>query len=369
MVRLKIYTKKYAFLSSVNSFISFQKVVWFLSRFSVAVCFQMKMAHKLFVACIVLACIISEGKRENKLLPQQDDKDASLKMCKEGSYVLNECEERCECKNGNLINCYRVRKEFTRMDIEERKRFIKTYQTASEDPAFKQDYEKMVALHINAPDYLLHHTPDIFFPWHRWFLVQFENLLRRIDCRVTVPYWDWSRVAHHWWRGSGNEDLWNPGEHGLGGDGDLKNHCVEDGPFRNDKWRLLNISRGGCLRRYFWYVSLTGDMEHVNRTLSLPLKDFFEFEKIVRAIYHAEIHDFIGGTMLNSKTSSNAPEMVLHHSFLDKLWLEWQKKGEEYKNVFFPELGRFKLPESKYYGWEWMDSSNMPGQVKVLYQD
>ena len=177
--------------------------------------FKMTLAYNLFFACIIFAWIVSQGKQERKVL-QQEKREASPTTCEEGSYVLNQCEERCKCKHGKLTNCYRVRKDFTKMDIEERKRFINTYKMASLHPLFKKDYENVVAFHINAPDKLLHHTPKIFFPWHRWFLVQFENLLRRIDCRVTAPYWDWSRVAHHWWRGSGNRDLWNSGEHGVG---------------------------------------------------------------------------------------------------------------------------------------------------------
>jgi hypothetical protein len=37
---------------------------------------------------------------------------------------------------------------------------------------------------------------DGFFPWHRWFLYQFEELLRSLGPRyrcVSIPYWDWSR--------------------------------------------------------------------------------------------------------------------------------------------------------------------------------
>ena len=80
-----------------------------------------------------------------------------------------------------------------------------------------------------------------FFPGTGGFcMVEFENLLRRIDCRVTIPYWNWSKKTHHWWRGSGNEDLWNSGDHGLGGDGSVHSeNCVENGPFSKDKWRLL----------------------------------------------------------------------------------------------------------------------------------
>ena len=33
-------------------------------------------------------------------------------------------------------------------------------------------------------------------------MVEFENLLRRIDCRVTIPYWNWTKN-----RITGGEDL------------------------------------------------------------------------------------------------------------------------------------------------------------------
>ena len=147
----------------------------------------------------------------------------------------------CECRKGELTNCYRVRQDFTKMTIEQRKRFINTYKLASIHPLFKRDYEKTVTLHLDATDQAK--LPHIFLPWHRWFLVEFENLLRRIDCRVTIPYWNWSKKTHHWWRGSGNEDLWNSGDHGLGGDGSVHGeNCVENGPFSKDKWRLLDVS-------------------------------------------------------------------------------------------------------------------------------
>ena len=42
------------------------------------------------------------------------------------------------------------------------------------------------------------HSPDLFLPWHRWYLSAMEEQLRQIDCRVTIPYWDWSFVSHAW---------------------------------------------------------------------------------------------------------------------------------------------------------------------------
>ena len=74
----------------------------------------------------------------------------------------------CECRKGELTNCYRVRQDFTKMTIEQRKRFINTYKLASVHPLFKRDYEKTVTLHLDAKDQAK--LPHIFLPWHRWFL-------------------------------------------------------------------------------------------------------------------------------------------------------------------------------------------------------
>ena len=128
------------------------------------------------------------------------------------------------------------------------------------------------------------------------------------------------------------------------------------------------FSRGGCLRRKFSYKRLDGDTTDLKRTLALPVDRFLEFEGIVRGTYHAQLHNWIGGTMESAMTSSNAPEMVFHHAFLDKIWLQWQNKGEDFKNAYFL-TSHDKLIPSKYYSWEWLDSNNLPGQVKVIYED
>ncbi len=324
---------------------------------------KMSVAHNWFVVFALISWNISEAGEQRTMTADQ----LGPAGCEEGSYVLNRCEERCECRDGKLINCYRVRKDFIKMDINDRRRFLDAYKMASMHPAFKKDYERLVAIHMNTPNELLHNSPYIFLPWHRWFLVQFESLLRRIDCRLTLPYWHWSRVAHHWWSGSGNEDFWSSEDHGLGGDGNPTDQCVENGPFNRGKWHLLKMIGGGCLTRNFSYASLTGDSEHLSRTFALPVEKFLEFEEIVREIYHDEIHNAVGGTMFKP-TASNAPEVIPHHSFLDKIWLQWQKKGDDYKNVYFTSIP-YKLPMLEYYGWEWLDSDNLPGQVKVMYED
>ena len=329
----------------------------------------MRLVNHLVIVCLFLAWSICEGKQEKKVRLQQYDRESRSTSCKEGSFALNECDERCECSEGKLTNCYRVRKDFLKLSIADRKRFIGAYLKVSVDPKYKQAYEDLVAFHSNTSSKLLHETNYIFFPWHRWYLLQIENALRKIDCRITVPYWDWSRVANHWWKGSAMEDFWNPGEHGFGGDGDRNDgNCVKTGLFRKEKWQLLKITRGGgCLKRYFWYVPLTGNSAHVNMSVSLPLEKFFVYEAIVRGIYHNELHDFIGGTMSSGLTAANAPELPTHHSFLDLIWVRWQNRGVKYRDIYYPSI-HFKLPFAGYYGWEWMDNNNLPGNVKAVYE-
>ena len=285
----------------------------------------------------------------------------------DGNYVLNACGDRCDYRNGTLQNCYRIRKEFTSMSFRDRERFIEVYKIVGTHSLFKKRYEQLVNYHIQVSDKTLHHTEYIFLPWHRWWLLEWENLLRRVDCRLTIPFWDWSRVAEHWWRSSHEEDFWNPGSHGFGGDGEPPDYCVTDGPFRKELWTLTRSGLSECLTRNFSYDKrLISTSEAVNRSLQLPLSQFSTFEEIVRTIFHSDIHDWIGGTMRTPR-ASNAPEILPHHAFIDMIWSKWQNKGQDFKTVYFRSVNR-KLPLSENFPWQLLDNDNLPGGVKVLYE-
>ena len=86
------------------------------------------------------------------------------------------------------------------------------------------------------------------------FLLRYENFLRKVDCRVTLPYWDWSLFAKGVWR-TGIDDIWSNKPWGLGGNGrKKKSHragCVKTGRFSQRKWRLTPSAKRGCLKRKF----------------------------------------------------------------------------------------------------------------------
>ena len=85
--------------------------------------------------------------------------------------------------------------------------------------------------------------------YHNRYLLRYENLLRQVDCRVTLAYWDWSLFSMSPWHNT-SDRIWYPGPSGLGGNGSdgSSGGCVTDGPFSRTVWRKTN---GRCLRRRF----------------------------------------------------------------------------------------------------------------------
>ena len=194
-------------------------------------------------------------------------------------------------------------------------------------------------------------------------MLQYENLLRRADCRVTAVYWDWS-VNNPF--DTSDKGVWNDKEYGFGGNGTGNSFCVPTGPFKEDEWELLPPTAGEpkpCLARNFGQVP---NDEDVRELLSIPVSNFTEFEVELRNVLHFQVHKGIGGTMFTFNSAA-APEFFLHHGMVDKIWDDWQKKGEDYKNVFFPTVHQL-LPCSKSRPAQLIDLNNQPGGVRVKYE-
>jgi tyrosinase len=75
------------------------------------------------------------------------------------------------------------------------------------------------------------HMGSAFFPWHRQYLLLFEEQLQSVDPTVNLPYWDWT-VDN-----TVDSYVWQPDF--MGGDGsDADNEAVIDGPFQKGKWEI-----------------------------------------------------------------------------------------------------------------------------------
>ncbi|XP_031565456.1 uncharacterized protein LOC116300685 [Actinia tenebrosa] len=291
--------------------------------------------------------------------------------CSTTGTVYDECRRRCRCSNGQMIDCYRVRKEFTSMTLEERRLYIHALKTVSSLQPYKRMYDTLTTYH---PLWFKGvHRLKYFFPWHRWYILIFENFLRQVDCRVTVPYWDWSRAVSKGalFRASYIRDVWHPGPHALGGDGTKYDLCVQNGPFRKDSWFvyliLKNKSKPTCLTREFntCYSQYLFNAQNVSKLFQLPLHKFRVFEKKVRRAMHDQFHNAIGGVM-SLEESANAPEFWFHHGYLDKLWADWQKRGPKFKHQYYHGVTT-NFPGTKIRGSWFIDLSRQPFCVKVVH--
>ena len=83
---------------------------------------------------------------------------------------------------------------------------------------------------------------------------------------------------------------------------------------------------------------------------------------------HPAFHDCVGGHMLKHHSASFSPEFWIHHSFIDKLWADWQMNGASHTFEYFINI-TFEMPLSGRFSWELLDNHNLPGGVKILYEN
>ena len=257
------------------------------------------------------------------------------------------------------------------MTHEERVHYINTVFKASSDSAYKTEYEDFLIRHQQLFSEGIH-KEKVFLPWHRWYVLQYEDLLRRVDCKVTVPYWDWSTVAADPWSSS----MWNTGNDGFGGDGDPNaDYCVKDGPSRDPVWSYpLMGNKRACLQRIFRQKAensteeqpelIVPGTEAVDDLMMIQASNMSGFEETLRVNLHNDVHCAIDGTMCDSNhTSSYAPEFFLHHGFIDKLWWDWQSKGDEYMYHEFFNDQTEQMIGTDYYPREFLNLHKMPGDA------
>ena len=103
----------------------------------------------------------------------------------------------------------------------------------------------------------------------------------------------------------------------------------------------------------------------VHLTLRSTVAQFKHFEEKIRKFFHNELHCCIQGTM-ELKTASNTPEFLLHHTFMDKIWFDWQQKGPEYRMKLEDNM-ESKLRGSKYVVGQFMDPNHLGKSDTILH--
>ncbi|XP_062500757.1 tyrosinase-like [Corticium candelabrum] len=256
------------------------------------------------------------------------------------------------------------------MSRQERVRYINTYLQASRREPYRSEFRQLLAIHRNSFFDRIHERNQ-FLPWHRMFLLQFENILRKIDCNVTQPYWDWSLYGNSPW----TAPLWQDDPSWFGTDGNGWNGEVRNGPFSCNSYRAID---GQCLYRRFSTFRILPTVVAIRQLLVLSADDVEEWHVDMEGTIHNQFHCSVGGTMCTIQ-SADAPEFFLHHGFVDKLWADWQAdSSDKYDSVIDPnrdevlvELSE-RMPQSGVDDWycsHMLNMSNLPQNVCVVYEE
>lgn len=124
-----------------------------------------------------------------------------------------------------------------------------------------------------------------FLCWHRWFVLQFEKSLQKIDASVNLPYWD------------AITDRQIPS-------------ALAD-PALLKKW---SVSRD-------WDASVlptAADLASATGNSTFPV-----FQTAIEGAVHADVHNAVGGDMATASSPTD-PLFWLHHANLDRIFSEWQ---------------------------------------------
>ncbi|KAI1861852.1 hypothetical protein JX265_009355 [Neoarthrinium moseri] len=165
------------------------------------------------------------------------------------------------------------------------------------------------------------HNVGAFLPFHRIYMTAHETLIRN-ECGYTgrMPYWDELAEVSNMAGSELFEDQY------FGGNGVGSSRCIADGQFANLTLRFLannRVSDHCVTRRFSQQAFQAAAQANINRCNAI--KTYANAWTCWSLTPHSAGHAGVGGVMNDPTFSPGDPIFYLHHSYLDKLWWEWQK--------------------------------------------
>ncbi|KAI9294853.1 Di-copper centre-containing protein, partial [Neoconidiobolus thromboides FSU 785] len=212
------------------------------------------------------------------------------------------------------------RKEIRELTQDELTRFVRAAKKLQSTKAGSGNltiYDNYSKIHYNAQGNA-HGTPK-FLPWHRYYIRLYEKELQKIDSSVHLPYWDWSKDYDY----PANSAVLSNSYMGANGDRS-RNYCLNSGKFSG---LYVNYPKLHCLQRRYDQGSSVSSF-----TPPSILNSFLNYDKFSEFCgnleeKHGDPHVKIGGGYdFRQMYSPNDPLFMLHHTFIDMLWYEWQQR-------------------------------------------
>ncbi|KAJ2851135.1 hypothetical protein IWW36_001386 [Coemansia brasiliensis] len=160
------------------------------------------------------------------------------------------------------------------------------------------------------------HGSTTFFPFHRKFVQEFEDIGRQIDPDFTVPYWDSTRD----YRDPASSPILR--NNTLGGNGRGPNSCLPDGI--QGQWNM-QFPGDHCLRRQFDNGDSIRPWIPAEVISSFIQSDDWisVFREDIEYGIHGAVHLGLGGDA-STRFAPNDFFFFMHHANIDRLWWLWQ---------------------------------------------
>ncbi len=191
----------------------------------------------------------------------------------------------------------RIRKNVESLTDAEQRRLLSavTQLKAVADPA--KNYTHFASIHGHSCP----HGCELFLPWHRAYIYEFESALRAFEPDVTLPYWDWTLTPHipalfvaplpnplYYERYTDKERQNMPDLHPLPAKADVDDVSKLS--------KFLDFGGGGE------NTPSPGDLE----------------------VIHSWPHFWVGDTMADITFAACDPIFWAHHANVDRIWAKWQ---------------------------------------------
>jgi len=162
----------------------------------------------------------------------------------------------------------------------------------------------------------LRQPEDYFLPWHRLYVMAFEQIIRDVthDQDFTLPYWDYTSPASYA----------IPEEFQTRNSRDpTYSSLFVSNRNKDDGVQYADVNAGAPLNKY-----LTGS---ANFLVLPPLKrvSYSSFCSQLDGNLHGAVHVFTGDAtnMGTVPTAANDPVFWLHHCNIDRIWAAWSASG------------------------------------------
>ena len=256
----------------------------------------------------------------------------------------------CTCNYKNN-NCCRYRQDWSSLTPAQKHRYIAAVLEVSSNSTYKPLYQELLKRYRSSFSTLAQSTDSgssQFLHWHRYFLLEYEDLLRLVHRDITIPYWDWSARQEPY-----SANVFDP-DFGFGDSSDPITGCVTSGPFREGEFNIWPFASSfsssssssfsafspsdnkSCLTRDYGDFVFPS-INILKQLLSLDSNMFTIFHNSVQVFLGLNIRCFVGGKMCTTDAASD-PLFLLHLSRLDYFVQHWQDQNPN-NTITRPEHG------------------------------